>query len=209
MKKAHGGHRQKTVRKGINPSYQRDFDRKDSASRPEVMRRIVIAIANSSVASSGAAVFSQFNAGGVVNTAEFQAIAQNLIFREFRVVAMRVRVVATFSSPISPTFQGMGPLIGAIGTTTVPPNSVTGLLSSQGFRVSKEELPYLELKVDAGVNPNALLWSHIDGTGIATLSPENELSGAWRFCRAADPLYNGKTVTDEFYEYDVEFRTAG
>lgn len=209
MKSRKGGHQQKKVRKGLKPSYQADFDRKDSASRPEILKRIVISIANSSVASSGNAVFSQANAGGVVNTAEFQSIAQNLIFRQFRVVAMRVRVVGTFAAPISPTFQGMGPLIGSIGTSTVPPNSVTGMLSSQGFRVSQHQLPYLELKVDSGINPNALLWSHIDGTGTATLQPENELSVAWRFCRAADPLYNGKTVTDEFYEYDVEFRTAG
>ncbi len=210
--KKNGGHKKahrKGVPKGLSPQYQRDFDHKDSGTKPEVIRRVVISVHNSSVASTGVAPYSPMNAGGVVNTAEFQAIANQNVYRQFRVVAIRCRVCAIFTSPISPTFQGLGPLIGALGTRTVPPNDNTGLLSSQGFRVGHGPLPYIELKADAGLNPNALLWSMIDITGTATLNPDNELSCAWRFCRAADALYNGKTVTDEFYEYDVEFRLAG
>lgn len=197
------------IPKGLAPAYQRDFDRKESGHAPEVVRRIIISVANSSVASSGTAPFSQANAGGVVNTTEFQAFAANLVYRQFRVVAIRARIVANFQSPISPTFQSLGPLIGCVSGVAAPLNSVTAILSGQGFRVSKGPLPMIELTADAGLNPNALLWSSIDAAGSATLTPANELSLAWRFCRAADPLYNAKTVTDEFYEYDVEFRTAG
>jgi hypothetical protein len=211
MKKSSGRSKksERPVRKGLAPQYQRDFDRKESAHAPEVVRRIIISVANSSVAASGVAPFSQANAGGVVNTAEFQAFAQNLVYRQFRVVAIRARIVANFQSPISPTFQSLGPLIGAVSGVAAPLNSVTAILSSQGFRVGHGPLPYIELVADAGLNPNALLWSSIDASGSATLTPANELSLAWRFTRPADPLYNAKTVTDEFYEYDVEFRTAG
>lgn len=195
---------------GLATKYQRDFDHKDSGDAPEVVRRLVIAIQNSSVATTGSVVYSAANASGVVNAPEFTAIANQGIYRNFRVVAMRVRVVAIFAAPISPTFQGMGPLIGAVcGGNNVPPNDNRGLLSSQGFRVSREQLPYLELKVDAGCNKNALLWSTVNTGGTSVLPPANNLSVGWRFTRAADALYNGKTVTDEFYEYDVEFSTAG
>jgi len=198
------------VPRGLAPKYQRDFDKKDSGHNPEVVRRMVIAIANSSVATTGSVVYSASNASGVVNAPEFTAIANQGIYRLFRVVAMRVRIAAIFAAPISPTFQGMGPLIGAVcGGNNVPPNDTRGLLSSQGFRVSRDQLPFLELKCDAGINPMALEWSTVNTGGASTMAVINNLAIAWRFTRAADALYNGKTVTDEFYEYDVEFKTAG
>lgn len=198
------------VSKGIAPTYQRDFDRKDSGHAPEVVKRVVMVITAETIAASGATVYSPSNSGGVVNSTEFQAIANQVIWREFRVVAIRARIVAHYANPISPTFQALGPLMGAVGGEIVPPNDIRGMASCQGFRMSQSgATPFIELKVDAGCNPNALLWSAVRSGGATVLPPDRELSLAWRFPQPADSLYNGKTITTELYEYDVEFRTAG
>ncbi len=195
---------------GVAPKYRHDFRVKDSGHAPEVVRRIVIVQTNSSVATTGAATYSLVNSNGVCATPEFTAIANQGIYREFRVVAMRMRVQAVFQSPVSPNNTGMGPLLSACcGGNNVPPNDVRGLLSSQSFRMSKAALPMVENECDAGLNPSALLWSSVLTAGGTTVVADRQLSMAWRFHLVADALYNAKTVTCEYYEWDVEFRTAG
>jgi hypothetical protein len=198
------------VPRGLAPQYQKDFDRKDSGHTPEVVRRVVLSIYNSSVASTGAACYSASNASGVVNSPEFTAIANQGIYRLFRVVAMRVRVCAVYQTPVSPIQPSLGNLVGAVcGGNNVPPNDNRGMLSSQGFRIGKGPVPMLELQADAGLNPNALLWSTVNTAGSSVLPSSNDLSIAWRFTLASDVSYNGKTITNEWYEYDIEFRTGG
>lgn len=198
------------ISKGLAPQYMRDFDRKDSGHTPEVIKRIIFSVPGASTAVASTVVYSAFNSPAVVNTPDFIAISASGLYREFRVLAIRCRIVAVYSAPVAPTIQGLGPLIGAVGSgLAVPSNSVAAMLSCQGFRVSKGELPYLELECDAGLNPNARLWSAIQGPGLSTLTPENSLNAAWRFTVPADPAYAGKVVTQEFYEYDIEFRTGG
>lgn len=199
-----------SVPKGLSTRYQRDFDRKDSQHAPEIIRRVVLAIAGTSTATTGASVYSASNSPAVVNTPEFIAIAAQGLYKMFRVVAIRARITAVFAASVDPAVPSLGCLLGAVGSgNSIPPNDVTGMLSSQGFRVSKGQLPYLELAADAGLNPNALLWSSIQGPGLSAIAADNSLGLAWRFYFPVAAAFNGKIVTQEFYEYDVEFRTTG
>ncbi len=197
--------------KALGRQATHDFSVKDSGSHPEIVRRTVLVQINGTVALTGGSVYGAVNSNAVTVTSEFTAIANQALYREFRVVAMRARISALWQHPVSDSqTAGLGCLVGSVCTgNNVPPNDVRGLLSGQGARMSTRDLPFIQLEVDAGANSNAKLWSTVNTSGSSNISPENWLSVGWKFTNTVPANFNNKTVTFECYEYDVEFRTAG
>jgi hypothetical protein len=187
--------------------FMSDFDRKASGHRPEQTKRMICTIFNGTVAATGVNAFGQVNSAGVVNSSDFAAMQNAAVYREFRVVAIRMRICGLFQLPVTPGTVPFGVLIGCIGGgDNAPPNSNVLMLNSQGFKIARGVEQHLELYVDCGINPNARLWTSIKA--VTTFPAENQLWAGWRFTEPFDATYNGKRVTSEFYEYDVEFRTA-
>lgn len=191
----------------VGTQYKRDFAHKDSGHQPEKIKRIVCCLYNTTLGVNSGTVFSQLNSAGVVNTPEFVAIKNASIFREFRVVAMRLRVQRRFQQPFS-TGDKFGALIGCIVTgNNSAPNDNQLMMSSQGFKIAREPEGFLELVADAGLNKNALLWSSVQA--VSTVAPENSLGIGFKFTNSTPASgYAGVALTDEFYEWDVEFRTS-
>ncbi len=195
------------VPRGLGPSYARDFAHRDSGHSPEKVKRLVCCLYNTTLGVNSGTVFSQLNSSGVINTPEFVAIKNASIYREFRVVALRLRVQRRFQQPFS-TGDKFGALIGCTvtGDNTVP-NDNQLMFSSQGFKVAKEPQGYLELVIDAGLNPNALLWTSVKAS--SAVPPDNSLGLGFKFTNSTPASgYGGVALTDEFYEWDVEFRTT-
>jgi hypothetical protein len=184
-----------------------DFNRKASGHAPEQIKRLVCTIFNGTTFVTGANVFGAVNSAGVINSPDFTAIQNAGIYREFRVLAIRLRVQRLYQQPVSPSSPVIGALIGCVGGgDNAPPNSNTLMLNSQGFKIAREPEGYLELYVDEGINPNARLWTSVKA--VTTFPVENQLWAGWRFTEPTDSSFNGKRATSEFYEYDVEFRTS-
>jgi len=207
--------KQRSKKQGPKPSgaierlgrqYQADFARKDSGHRPEVVCRMICTIHSQVTATTGSSVYTAQNSNGVINSADFAAIQAGNIYREFRVVALRARFQRLFQLT-GPTADFFGAMVGCVGSgNNSPPNATSGMLESQGFRIAREPQGYLELECDAGLNPNARLWSTVQT--VAQIPPDNWLWLGMRFTMNAPTGYAGKVVVDGFYEYDVEFRTS-
>ncbi len=197
--------------KNLGRQAAHDFSVKDSGSHPEIVRRTVLVQINGTTALTGGSVYGAANSNAVTVSSEFTAIANQGLYREFRVVAMRARISALWQHPVSDSqTAGLGCLVGSVCTgNNVPPNDVKGLLSGQGARISTRDLPFIQLEVDSGANPNAKLWSSVNTGGASAITPDNWLSVGWKFTNTVPAGFNNKTVTFECYEYDVEFRTAG
>jgi len=191
----------------LGPSYRRDFEHRDSGHAPERVKRLVCCLYNTTLGVNSGTVFSQLNSSGVTNTPEFVAIKNANIYREFRVVAMRCRVQRRFQQPFS-TGDKFGALIGCvISGDNSAPNDNQLMFSSQGFKVAREPEGYLELTADAGLNPNALLWTSVKASPL--VPPDNSLGIGFKFTNSTPASgYGGVALTDEFYEWDVEFRTT-
>ncbi len=202
----HSQRQQAMVVDRLGAAYANDFRRKASGHVPEQIKRVICTIYNTTLGNTGQNAYGAVNSAGVVNSTEFVAIANANIYRMFRVVAIRARIQRRFQQPFA-TGDFFGALIGCVGGgNNAPPNANGGMFESQGFALAKEPQGYLELSVDAGINPNAKLWSTVQA--VSTVVADNNLWAGWRFTNSTLAAYNTKPLTDEFYEYDVEFRTS-
>jgi len=200
--KSHKGNRGSQNKGSLARNEKRFFQKENEGKSVRVERRRCTLVGSLTGVTGNPMAYS---VGSNNASASFEFSNCALLYQEYRVRAIRMKVVPRFrdniQSPASIPYPGAlvsgGFVMGAGAATPA------AIFAESNSKVSPEWTAPEQL-VTWELNPNAKLWTPTS----ATISTANQFGVQLLSTGNCPAFYNTVTTADTFVEFDVEFRTA-